>query len=126
MLSKKKIKMIMLSLSMLGLSYISINNDYMSEKDYDVTLIDKFETVGYRGGTNFHGIFKLNNGTVFSDNLNEVDYRMLETNKTYIRTIRPFDIKQSASQNIVYFFGTVIVLSLTVIIVIYTLGFFII
>lgn len=120
--TKNTLKSIALSLSLIATSYVAVNNDYMSSKEYEVTLIDKFETVGYKGGVDFHGIFKLKDGTVFSDRLSIVDYRLLEINKSYVRELRPYDIKQSFVNNGFYFFGTVIVLSLTAISCIATIG----
>ena len=120
---KQKIAMALLSVTMIGFSYVAWNNDYMSEKEYEVTLIDKFETVGYKGGSDFYGIFKLKDGTIFSNNLSVVDYRMFEINKQYIRELRPFDIKQTESKNTIYFLGTVVVTAATLTLVIATLGF---
>ncbi len=119
---KKKIAIVLLSVVMVALSYRAWNNDYMSEKEYEVTLLDKFETVGYKRGATFYGIFKLKDGTMFSDKLNIVDYRMLEVNNRYIRELRPIDVEQTESKNAIYFFGTVLLLAATLTLVISTIS----
>jgi hypothetical protein len=102
--------------AMIGASYISLNNDYMSEKQYKATLVDKFQASTSKSAI-FYGVFKLDDGTTFDLTLSPSDFRLLDLNHEYQYSLRPFDIKQSPTQNILYFLSPIIILATSVVMI---------
>lgn len=112
--SHDKIKNFIVIIVMVVASYLSLNNDYMSEKQYNATLVDKFQASTTKSAI-FYGVFKLEDGTTFDLSLSPADFRLLEINHKYQYALRPFDIKQTPTQNALYFFAPIVVLATAVV-----------
>lgn len=100
-------------------TWLFFNNDYMTPRDYTVTVIDKFkEERCHKHGCNLYlkGLFKTVDGDFFDLDLTMASYNRLVIGGTAVFEERPFDIKQTPKENILYFFGPVVLFSITLVV----------
>ncbi|QXV82183.1 hypothetical protein bas37_0202 [Escherichia phage KarlGJung] len=87
-------------------------NDYMHYKDYDVTVVNTFTgTQGKGSSLSFIAVYELNDGYRFSEYISPEMYSSIEKGDNITVSLRPFDVKQTLFDNIVWFFGMVLVQS---------------
>lgn len=105
-------KHFILVIFLVGLSYLGLTNEYMSTSSHEVTLIDKLEISGTKQGK-LYAVYKLKDGFVFDREISATDYSQMQIGQVYMIQIRPFDIKQTGTENLLYFFMPVILVSIT-------------
>lgn len=105
-------KYILLTIILVIISYFSLTNDYMTFKEYDVVLLDKVSVSGNKYGR-LYGVFKLKDDYTFDREISPTGYSQMEIGKTYSLSLRPYDIKQTSSENFFYFFMPVVIGSIT-------------
>lgn len=87
-------------------------NDYMHYKDYDVTVVNTLAgTQGKGSSLSFIAVYELNDGYRFSEYISPEMYSSIEKGDNITVSLRPFDVKQTLFDNIVWFFGMVLVQS---------------
>ena len=87
-------------------------NDYMHYKDYDVTVVNTLTgTQGKGSSLSFIAVYELNDGYRFSEYISPEMYSSIEKGDNITVSLRPFDVKQTLFDNIVWFFGMVLVQS---------------
>lgn len=108
-------KLFLISLTILLI--ISFNNDYMSFKDRECLVIDKIQSDGsYKSSVRFYLILKeKSTGINFDLIVNPTTYTLAQKNDIKIFNLRDFDIQQNHKDNIIYFIGTCIFISLTIV-----------
>lgn len=88
-------------------------NDYMHYKDYDVTVVNTITgTQGKGSSLSFIAVYELNDGYRFSEYISPEMYSSIEKGDNITVSLRPFDVKQTLFDNIVWFFGMVLVQSI--------------
>ena len=88
-------------------------NDYMHYKDYDVTVVNTFTgTQGKGSSLSFIAVYELNDGYRFSEYISPEMYSSIEKGDNITVSLRPFDVKQTWFDNIVWFFGMALVQSI--------------
>lgn len=87
-------------------------NDYMHYKDYDVTVVNTLTgTQGKGSSLSFIAVYELNDGYRFSEYISPEMYSSIEKGDNITVSLRPFDVKQTWFDNIIWFFGMVLVQS---------------
>lgn len=80
-------------------------NDYMHYKDYDVTVVNTLTgTQGKGSSLSFIAVYELNDGYRFSEYISPEMYSSIEKGDNITVSLRPFDVKQTLFDNIVWFF----------------------
>lgn len=88
-------------------------NDYMHYKDYDVTVVNTITgTQGKGSSLSFIAVHELKDGYRFSEYISPEMYSSIEKGDNITVSLRPFDVKQTLFDNIVWFFGMVLVQSI--------------
>lgn len=88
-------------------------NDYMHYKDYDVTVVNTLTgTQGKGSSLSFIAVYELNDGYRFSEYISPEMYSSIEKGDNITVSLRPFDVKQTWFDNIVWFFGMALVQSI--------------
>ena len=88
-------------------------NDYMHYKDYDVTVVNTLTgTQGKGSSLSFIAVYELNDGYRFSEYISPEMYSSIEKGDNITVSLRPFDVKQTLFDNIVWFFGMALVQSI--------------
>ena len=81
-------------------------NDYMHYKDYDVTVVNTLTgTQGKGSSLSFIAVYELKDGYRFSEYISPEMYSSIEKGDNITVSLRPFDVKQTLFDNIVWFFG---------------------
>ncbi len=84
----------------------------MHYKDYDVTVVNTLAgTQGKGSSLSFIAVYELNDGYRFSEYISPEMYSSIEKGDNITVSLRPFDVKQTLFDNIVWFFGMVLVQS---------------
>lgn len=87
-------------------------DDYMHYKDYDVTVVNTITgTQGKGSSLSFIAVYELKDGYRFSEYISPEMYSSIEKGDNITVSLRPFDVKQTLFDNIVWFFGMVLVQS---------------
>lgn len=88
-------------------------NDYMHYKDYDVTVVNTITgTQGKGSSLSFIAVYELKDGYRFSEYISPEMYSSIEKGDNITVSLRPFDVKQTWFDNIVWFFGMALVQSI--------------
>ena len=88
-------------------------NDYMHYKDYDVTVVNTITgTQGKGSSFSFIAVYELKDGYRFSEYISPEMYSSIEKGDNITVSLRPFDVKQTWFDNIVWFFGMALVQSI--------------
>ena len=88
-----------------------LKNDYMTFKDRNCVVVDKIQSNGtYKHDGNFYLVLREERGIVFDIIVDAATYTQAKKDKIITFNLRQFDIKQTPKENILYFFGTIIVL----------------
>lgn len=88
-------------------------NDYMHYKDYDVTVVNTITgTQGKGSSLSFIAVYELNDGYRFSEYISPEMYSSIEKGDNITVSLRPFDVKPTVFDNIVWFFGMALVQSI--------------
>lgn len=88
-------------------------NDYMHYKDYDVTVVNTITgTQGKVSSLSFIAVYELKDGYRFSEYISPEMYSSIEKGDNITVSLRPFDVKQTLFDNIVWFFGMALVQSI--------------
>lgn len=91
--------------------YYSIN-DYMHYKDYDVTVVNTLSgTQGKGSSLSFIVVYELNDGYRFSRYISPEMFSSIEKGDNITVSLRPFDVKQTMFDNIIWLFGMILVQS---------------
>ncbi|BBC78137.1 Hypothetical protein KNT65_gp089 [Escherichia phage EcS1] len=95
----------------------SHNNDYMSEKSYTVetTQLYSGQGTGRYASTEFIGVFKTEDNVYFDLRLKPSTYSQLKVGEKVVFDLRPMDIKQTPMENLIWFFGGVILWSISIV-----------
>lgn len=96
--------------------YYAKYNDYMAWRDVPVTMIDRFERQSCHKSSckdYFEGLFVTTDGKRFYRNISSYMYFRATLPAAYTLELRQFDIKQTSSDNIWWFFMPVIVWCVT-------------
>lgn len=87
---------------------ICYNNDYMEYKDRKCIVLDKLTSPsGRRNSGDFYLVLKEERGIVFDLRVSPATYSQSKIGKIKYFSLRQFDIKQTAMNNVIYWFGTV-------------------
>lgn len=87
-------------------------NDYMHYKNYDVTVVNTLTgTQGKGSSLSFIAVYELKDGYRFSEYISPEMYSSIEKGDNITVSLRPFDVKQTLFDNIIWFFGMVLVQS---------------
>jgi hypothetical protein len=107
-------KLIITGLVFLFITFIIwTNNDYMTYKNERVMVIDKLTTTGgYKTSGHFYLILKTEQNQVFDLSVTPATFSQSQIGDMKTFNLRPFDIKQSPSENALYFFGQTILLAI--------------
>jgi hypothetical protein len=92
--------------------YFSIfhNNEYMKFKIRKCVVIDRLQTEGGRKAAGrFYLVVKEERGIVFDIIVSPATFSQKKKDDVVYFNLRNFDIKQTPKENVIYFFGTVIV-----------------
>lgn len=110
-------QVLLLLIALTGLSmYIKDNNEYMAFRDVPVVFIDKYTRESCHKGhcrDRFKGLFRTEDGTVFDRQISAYMYRQMHLGERFSLNIRQFDIRQTPSDNLWWFFIPVLVYVLT-------------
>lgn len=83
----------------------------MTFKDRNCVVVDKIQSNGtYKHDGNFYLVLREERGIVFDIIVDAATYTQAKKDKIITFNLRQFDIKQTPKENILYFFGTIIVL----------------
>ena len=113
---QRRILYIVTTLLLIICCWYWVSNDYMTSRDYTVKMVDKFkEERCHKSSCNLYlkGLFRTEDGDFFDLDLTMASYTRLHPGSEAVFELRPFDIKQTPRENLLYFFGPVIVYSLT-------------
>lgn len=85
-------------------------NTYMEYTNYNVEVMEIYsgQSSGKYSSLNFIGVFKTDTGIVFDRNISASTYSQLKKGDTITLNLRPFDVKQDTTSNIIWFFGSVV------------------
>ncbi len=92
------------------------NNDYMSYRDYPVTLVAKsapVKCVKRNCRANHTGLFKMEDGSFSERSISLYTYSQRQLNDQFVLNMRPFDLRQTGMQNLYWFFLPTILYSVT-------------
>ncbi|QVW08897.1 putative 15.3 kDa protein [Salmonella phage Lv5cm] len=85
----------------------------MHYKDYDVTVVNTITgTQGKGSSLSFIAVYELKDGYRFSEYISPEMYSSIEKGDNITVSLRPFDVKQTWFDNIVWFFGMALVQSI--------------
>ena len=102
---------------------IQYNNDYMEFKDRKCTVLDKVQTPGgYKTPGRFYLVLRDERGIVFDMPVAVSTYSQAIKGSTMYFNVRQLEIKQSSSENLIYFVGPVVMASCAIVCFIF--GFF--
>lgn len=100
--------------SFIGFGILCYTNDYMSKKETKCLLLDKVETAGgHKRSGRMYLILQSPNGTKFDINASPTAYSQTQIGKYYVFELREFDIKQTPIKNLIYFFGPIVTLAIS-------------
>lgn len=94
--------------------WVFYNNDYMTYRNYPVTFVDRSAPTSCHKGrchANHTGLFKLEDGTFFERPISVYMYTQMHLGERFELDLRPFDIRQTSSQNVWWFFIPAILFS---------------
>lgn len=98
-------------------TYIYKNNDYMTYQDVPVEYVKRYITQSCHKSQctdRYEGLFKrLSDGYIFDRSITPSMYHTYPAGSRYDMRIRPIDIKQTGRDNILRFFGSLIVYIVT-------------
>lgn len=86
------------------MTVLYINNDYMSDREYNVKVVHKMEVEGSKGRTKLSVVYELENGLVFDRYVSPSTFYLSRVGQDKVLLLRPFDVRQTRQQNFVYFF----------------------
>lgn len=93
---------------------ISYTDDYMEYKDRKCIVLDKLAASGGRKSSgDFYLVLKEEQGIVFDLMVSPATYSQSNIGKTKYFSLRQFDIKQTAMNNLIYWFGSVFFVTLS-------------
>ena len=91
--------------------YVCSNNDYLTHKDRNCVVVDKIQSIGsYKHHGNFYLVLREERGIVFDIIVDAATYTQAKKDQNITFSLRQMDIKQTPKENILYFFGPIIVL----------------
>lgn len=102
----KTLGMLVLAFILLYSSYAYFHNDYMTRSPLTVTVYDKLTLPG-RNTADLSIVYKTQAGVYFDRYVSHSTYATSHVGDTYTIMIRPFDVRQTSSQNVIYFFGPI-------------------
>ena len=94
--------------------WVFYNNDYMTYRNYPVTFVEKSETTSCHKTScrpRYIGLFKLGDGTYFNQDIGKYMFTQMHLGEQFELELRPFDIRQTPSQNWWFFFMPVFLFS---------------
>ena len=110
----KNIKKLLSLISIVIISvtvYNFFNNDYMTDKNRDCVVVDKIQSNGsYKHDGNFYLVLREERGIIFDLIVDAATYTQAKIGQNITFSLRQFDIVQTPKENILYFFGPIIVL----------------
>ena len=109
---------VIVTVAMIIATYHMFENSYMRYKDTPVTFVDKFVTSSCHKSScrdRYIGIFKTTDGHVFDRPISAYMYRQMHLGEQFALNIRQFDIQQTTRDNLLWFFGPVFILALTIV-----------
>lgn len=82
-------------------------NDYSTYRDYDVKVVDVLSgtSSGKYSRLEFIGIFETKDGVRFDRYLSPTAYTQIKAGDNITLELRPFDVKQTLKENIIWVFG---------------------
>lgn len=85
-------------------------NDYMTYKNYDVKVIDVISGMssGKHSSLEFIAVYELEDGYRFDRNISAATSTQLSPGQNVTLELRPFDVKQTAIENTIWFAGGVL------------------
>lgn len=88
---------------------IHFNNDYMTFKERECLVIDKMTTTGgYKSSGRFYLVLKEDRGIIFDQIVSPATFSQAGISEKITFDLRQFDIKQTLRENVIYFFGEII------------------
>lgn len=91
-------------------AWMLLHAGYTTQKDTPVTVINKLIVSGSRSG-HMEMVLRLDDGTVFDTPVSASTYTMCDVGQRYVMQFTPMDIRQTMTQNLLYFFLPVVLLS---------------
>ncbi|YP_010843963.1 thioredoxin [Salmonella phage KM16] len=85
-------------------------NDYMTYQNYDVEVVDVISGMssGKHSSLEFIAVYELEDGYRFDRNISAATSTQLKPGQEITLELRPFDVKQTTMENIVWSFGGVL------------------
>lgn len=113
----RKTAAIIAALIMAVLLTFSNANTYMEYKNYDVTVeqIYSGQSSGKSSYMSFVGVFKTSDEIIFDQRISASTYSQIKKGDTITMELRPFDIRQDTRSNIIWFFGSVLLWSISIV-----------
>ncbi len=115
--------LILSGIAIIAVWYMFINDgEYMKFKIRHCTVIDKLQSNGsYENSGNFYLVLKEERGIVFDIIVSPATYSQAKIGSSISFDLRNFDIKQTQKENVLYFFGDVVVVLIGIVFIL--LGF---
>lgn len=111
-----RLKCGVIAISILGVvSLYNSQNDYTTYRDYDVTVVNTFTGTTGRSSLQFIAVYELPNGQRFDKFISASTYASIKPGDNFRVNLRPFDVKQTTKDNILWFFGAAVLNSLAII-----------
>lgn len=92
------------------------NNDYTTHRDVHVTFVDRHVTQGcHKASCSTYrvGLFKTDDGVFFERHINVYIFTQMKLGEQFTLNLRPFDIKQTSRDNVIWIFGALIIYGVT-------------
>lgn len=89
-------------------------NYYLNTRPYEVEVVEKYKGVsdGKHAKMEFIGVYRTTDGMVFDRYLSAATYFQTAVGDKFTMDLKPMDIKQSTKENLVFFFGHVILMAI--------------
>lgn len=108
---------IIAAILMLGWStYVFKNNTYMEYRNVPVTFVDRWASESCHKGScrdRLLGLFKTDDGVFFERHISLYMFRQMRLGERFDLHLRQMDIKQTERDNVLWFFGPVLVYIVT-------------
>ncbi len=92
------------------------NNDYMTYRDVPVTFVERQATNSCHKGSchdYLEGLFRTDDGMFFSRPISLYMYKQMHLGERFSLNLRPFDMRQTERDNLIWMFGTLAVYIVT-------------
>lgn len=111
-----RLKCGVIALSILGaISLYNSQNDYMTYRDYNVTVVNTFTGTTGKSSLQFIAVYELPNGQRFDRFISASTYSSIKPGDNLTVNLRPHDVKQTTKDNILWFIGAAILNSLAIV-----------